>query len=79
MIKEVGFDSCNVVFSGLASALSVLNEDDYQYLSYDDDEKALLTSKVRLQDIFDPKSNKICTFNIVMNGVHQYKSFGGSI
>lgn len=53
------------------------NESDYEYLSYSEKEKKLLTAKVSLSDIFDPNSYKICIFNIVMSGVHEYKSFGG--
>ena len=56
-----------------------LNQNDYHYLSYDDDEKKLLTSKVRLVNVFDSKSTKVCTFDIVMNGTHQYKSFGSPV
>jgi protocatechuate 3,4-dioxygenase beta subunit len=50
---------------------------DHEYLSYNDHERKLLTSKVRLSDIFNKRSNKICSFDIVMDGVHKYKSFGG--
>ncbi len=52
------------------------NNIDYQYLSYDEEDRKSLTAKVRLTDIFNSKSTKIVTFNIVMKGVHQYKSFG---
>jgi len=52
------------------------NNLDYQYLSYNDEDRSLLTAKVRLTDIFDNKSTKIATFNIVMKGVQQYKNFG---
>ena len=52
------------------------NATDYQYLYYTDEERKLLTAKVRLTNIFDSKSTKIATFNIVMKGVQQYKSFG---
>lgn len=52
---------------------------DYQYLAYSPKERQMLTAKVRLSDIFNSNSTKICTFDIVMNGVHQYKSFGGEI
>ena len=51
------------------------NRFDAQYLSYNKKEKELLTAKVRLQDIYDSKSTKICIFDITMDGVHQYKSF----
>jgi protocatechuate 3,4-dioxygenase beta subunit len=52
------------------------NATDYQYLSYEEDDRELLTSKVRLTDIFNSKSTKIVTFDVVMKGVHQYKDFG---
>lgn len=51
------------------------NKTDYQYLSYSEEEKKLVTAAVRNSDIMDPKSNKLFTFNIVMQGVHQYKGF----
>lgn len=53
-----------------------LNQNDYQYLSYNKKEREMLTAKVRLSDITNSKSIKICTFNIVMTGTHDYKSFG---
>lgn len=52
------------------------NDTDYQYQSYSESDRKLLTAKVRLTNIFDSKSTKIATFDIVMKGVHQYKSFG---
>jgi protocatechuate 3,4-dioxygenase beta subunit len=52
------------------------NNTDYQYYSYSEEDRKLLTAKVRLTDIFNSKSTKVATFNIVMEGVHQYKSFG---
>lgn len=52
------------------------NATDYQYLSYVEEERKLLTAKVRLTDIFNSRSTKVATFNIVMKGVQQYKSFG---
>ncbi len=55
------------------------NDFDYQYLSYTEEERKLLTAKVRLMNIFDPRSTKICVFDITMRGVHQYKSFGGGV
>jgi protocatechuate 3,4-dioxygenase beta subunit len=54
------------------------NSSDYQYLSYSENDRKLLTAKVRLTDIFDSKSTKIATFDIVMKGVHQYKTFGNN-
>jgi protocatechuate 3,4-dioxygenase, beta subunit len=52
------------------------NNIDYQYLSYSEEDKKLITAKVRLTDIFNSRSTKIATLDIVMKGVHQYKSFG---
>ncbi len=52
------------------------NAIDYQYLSYSDEERKLLTAKVRLTNIYNSKSTKIATFDIVLKGVHQYKYFG---
>jgi len=52
------------------------NELDYQYLSYNEDDRKLLTASVELSNKFDKDSYKRCYFNIVMNGVHKYKSFG---
>ena len=51
------------------------NFSDYQYLSYKDGDRKLLTADVRNTDIFNPKSIKIVTFNITMKGIHQYKKF----
>ena len=48
---------------------------DSQYLSYNPDDRKALTSTVRLSDMFNPNSRKICTFNIVMRGTHQYKDY----
>ena len=52
------------------------NNLDYEYLSYSEEERKLLTATVRLVDVFNSKSTKICIFNIVMKGVHQFKGFG---
>lgn len=51
------------------------NKTDYQYLAYDEDERKALTADVRHSDIFDTNSVKLCTFNIVMQGIHQYKKY----
>lgn len=51
------------------------NENDYQYLSYSEDERRALTAVVRNSDIMNSQSIKLCTFDIVMQGVHQYKKF----
>ncbi len=51
------------------------NNSDYQYLSYDDDEREMLTASVRHSDIFNTKSIKLFTFDIFMKGIHQFKRF----
>ncbi|MFT4718619.1 MAG: protocatechuate 3,4-dioxygenase beta subunit [Rickettsiales bacterium] len=51
------------------------NKMDSQYLSYNPDDRKALTSTVRLSNMFNPNSRKICTFNIVMRGTHQYKDY----
>ncbi len=51
------------------------NKDDYQYLSYNDSEKKLLTCKVEYSEINNPESIKLCIFNVVLKGIHQYKKF----
>jgi protocatechuate 3,4-dioxygenase, beta subunit len=51
------------------------NDKDYQYLSYDDEEKKMLTASVKHSNIFDTQSIKVCSFNIVMRGIHQYKKY----
>jgi protocatechuate 3,4-dioxygenase beta subunit len=48
---------------------------DYQYLSYQEDERKMLTAKVRTTNMFDAKSLKVCNFDIVMQGIHQYKRY----
>lgn len=48
------------------------NKSDYQYLAYSDEEKKLLTTIVRHSNPLNPKSIKLCTFNITMKGVHQF-------
>ncbi|MDA9817989.1 hypothetical protein N9C35_03015 [Flavobacteriaceae bacterium] len=55
------------------------NLKDYHYLSYSREERSLITAEVRLKNMFDPKSNKIFKFDMVMEGVHLYKNFGSSI
>lgn len=51
------------------------NKIDSQYLSYSDLDRKALTATVRLSDIFNPRSKKICTFNIVLRGIHRYKDY----
>ena len=51
------------------------NKNDYQYTSYDKIDAELLTAKVSYSEANNPKSVKICTFNIVLQGTHQYKKY----
>jgi protocatechuate 3,4-dioxygenase beta subunit len=51
------------------------NLTDYQYLSYMEEEQRLLTAKVTSSDMLNPQSIKLCTFNIVLQGVHQFKKY----
>jgi len=51
------------------------NFTDYQYLSYPELDRKLITAEVRNTDILNPKSIKIITFNLVMKGIHQFKKF----
>ncbi len=51
------------------------NKNDYQYLAYSSDEQKLLTATVHHSEITNPQSIKLCTFNIALRGVHQYKRF----
>ncbi len=50
------------------------NESDYQYLSYEEKDRKLVTAAVRHLDPLDTSSNKVCTFNIILRGIHQFKS-----
>ena len=51
------------------------NGNDYQYLSYDNEERKMLTAAVRSSDLLNPQSIKLCTFDITMRGIHQYKRY----
>jgi|GEM_PF-844602 len=51
------------------------NQTDYQYLAYTNQERDLLTADVRTIDFIDPEAIKLCTFNLVMKGIHQFKKF----
>lgn len=51
------------------------NDTDYQYLNYQENERKLLTAEVRHSNILNTKSIKLCTFNITMRGIHQYKRY----
>lgn len=51
------------------------NQTDYQYLVYNKEEQKLLTADVRHSNILNTRSIKLCTFNITMRGIHQYKRY----
>ena len=51
------------------------NEKDYQYLAYEESDRKLITASVRSSIVLDPKSIKLCTFDIVLKGIQQYKRF----
>ncbi len=51
------------------------NSKDYQYLAYDENDRKMLTASVKHSNIIDPDSIKLFTFNIVMEGIHDYKGF----
>lgn len=51
------------------------NATDYQYLAYSEKERKMLTADVRSADLLNPQSIKLCTFDIVLKGIHQYKKF----
>jgi protocatechuate 3,4-dioxygenase beta subunit len=51
------------------------NESDYQFLAYEEEERKMITAKVQNSEVLNPKSIKLCTFNITMKGVQQYKKF----
>lgn len=52
-----------------------LNRQDYQYLAYQPEEREMLTASVRHSEPINPNSIKLFTFNIVMDGIHDYKGF----
>ncbi len=51
------------------------NANDYQYLVYDEKEQKLVTASIRSSDIMNPQSIKLCTFDITLRGIHQYKKY----
>lgn len=51
------------------------NNKDYQYLAYDESDRNLVTAIVRHSNILDTNSIKLCTFNVVLRGVQQYKKY----
>ncbi|MFC1659823.1 hypothetical protein ACFL0U_04625 [Pseudomonadota bacterium] len=53
----------------------IRNKKDPYYLSYTDKEKQMITADVEYVDQKYPDLGKIVTFNITLDGVHQYKGF----
>lgn len=53
------------------------NESDYEYLSYNEEDRKLVTAKVKLSNIFDQNSYKECLFDVVMDGVDKFRTLGG--
>ena len=51
------------------------NKSDYQYLAYSEEERKQLTAEVNYSDPYNVNSIKVCTFNVVMRGIQQYKKF----
>jgi protocatechuate 3,4-dioxygenase beta subunit len=47
------------------------NNGDYQYLAYNEEERKMLTANVFYTDILNQNSIKLCTFNMVMTGIHK--------
>lgn len=52
-----------------------LNNKDPHYTSYTEEDRKMLTAKVKNIDDLQPEEGKIAIFNIVMDGVHSYKGF----
>ncbi len=51
------------------------NKSDFQYMSYSKEDRKALTAKVKHTEILNTKSIKICTFDIVMKGIQQYRGY----
>lgn len=51
------------------------NENDPIYMGYGEDDRAKVTASVRYVDPNDIRKGKIATFNIVMDGIQQYKKY----
>lgn len=51
------------------------NTDDIYYLAHAQKERGLVTCNVNNYDDKDLSQGKICSFDIVLNGVHKYKSY----
>ncbi len=51
------------------------NESDFQFMSYTKEERKALLAKVKHTEILNTRSIKICTFDVVLKGVHQFKGY----
>lgn len=51
------------------------NKQDPIYLTYPEDDRVKLTATIEYVDRNDLAKGKIATFNIIMDGIHQYKRF----
>ena len=52
-----------------------LNNNDPIYNNYSKEDRAALTADVYYVDDNDPSQGKIAEFNIVIDGIHEYKRF----
>lgn len=51
------------------------NKMDPIYMSYPEDDRAKITAKIEYVDIKNLSKGKIATFNIIMDGIQQYKRY----
>jgi len=51
------------------------NRKDPNYLIYNEDEREMITANIEYVNKNNPKLGKIATFNITLDGIHQYKGF----
>ena len=51
------------------------NESDFQFMSYPEEDRKALIPKVKHTEILNTRSIKICTFDVVMKGVQQFKGY----
>lgn len=51
------------------------NLQDPIYLTYPEEDRIKLTAKIEYVDKSDVSKGKIATFNVIMDGIHQYKRF----
>lgn len=68
--KKFGIIETEIYFDG-----HFRNETDPIYLTYPEKDKKMLTATMQYVDKNDITKGKIATFNIIMDGIHQYKRF----